>query len=833
MLRTIRYFLLSLLLLTALFATSAPAQDAGAAADETVVTNVAADAITKLDGARRQLADLRVAVEAAREDEPKLAELKVKVEALTRDIINASVGTRERFNQIKGRLDELGPAPADGAAPESAVVDAERQRLTAERAEINAVTGNAESLSIDATQLSDQITRIRRDLFTNTLFRRTEITPTMLSDAGDAFVSEGDTLRRAVGSWLRFVWAYKRSALYTAISISILLGLAFYAGGRRLFGPLIARHHATTERPTFTRRLTVAFFSTTVPTFALTVFVVATYGLFEGLNILRPDIAPIISITLSMLVSVVFVTSLSRAVLAPDRAQWRLVNVSDHGARLLGFAIFAMVIANALDYMFGGISEAMGSPIIVTVIKSLLAAVVIGLILIWMSRIKPMVEKGGDPHVAGRPWPRAFSVALLLTGLLLIGAALFGYVGLARFVATQIVITGAMLITMYIGILAGKAVSKPGAFVETSLGRHLAEHYKLSPIALDQVALVFGLGIYFFVLLFGLPIIFLLWGFQVGDIQAWAYRMFTEIRIGNFSISLVGIVAGILVFAFGLLLTRWFQRWVDGNVMERSHVDPGVRNSVRTAVGYAGVAIAGLIGISSAGIDLSSFALVAGALSLGIGFGLQNIVSNFVSGLILLAERPFKVGDWVVAGTTEGFVRRISVRATEIETFQRQSVIVPNSVLINGQVGNWTHRNKFGRVDLAISVHGGNDPRRVMEILADVARNHAMLLRNPEPLVVFLAFSPLTLDFEVRAFVADVLNGTTARTDLRASILERLRQEEIPLSGPAAAEVPVKISPEGAALLSSLLERAAAPFAAGTSGPSAETGMPPDRAAGS
>jgi small-conductance mechanosensitive channel len=183
-------------------------------------------------------------------------------------------------------------------------------------------------------------------------------------------------------------------------------------------------------------------------------------------------------------------------------------------------------------------------------------------------------------------------------------------------------------------------------------------------------------------------------------------------------------------------------------------------------------------------------------------------VSNFVSGLILLAERPFKVGDWVVAGTTEGFVRRISVRATEIETFQRQTVIVPNSVLINGQVGNWTHRNKLGRIDIALSVHAGNDPRQVQEVIADVVRGQQGLLRNPEPVVVFQAFSAATLDFEIRAFLADILNGTAVKSELRAAILERFRADGIAMSGPAAPEVPVKISPEGALLLSTLLEQA-------------------------
>ena len=128
----------------------------------------------------------------------------------------------------------------------------------------------------------------------------------------------------------------------------------------------------------------------------------------------------------------------------------------------------------------------------------------------------------------------------------------------------------------------------------------------------------------------------------------------TGFRIGSFAFSPLGILTGIVVFAVGYLITRWFQGWLDEAVMARGRVDSGVRNSIRTVVGYAGLALAGIIGISSAGIDLSNLALIAGGLSLGIGFGLQNVVSNFVSGLILLAERPFKAGDWIVAGDCIG-----------------------------------------------------------------------------------------------------------------------------------------------------------------------------------
>ncbi|TIW64513.1 MAG: mechanosensitive ion channel family protein, partial [Mesorhizobium sp.] len=190
-----------------------------------------------------------------------------------------------------------------------------------------------------------------------------------------------------------------------------------------------------------------------------------------------------------------------------------------------------------------------------------------------------------------------------------------------------------------------------------------------------------------------------------------------------------------------------------------------------------------------AGIDLSNLALVAGALSLGIGFGLQNVVSNFVSGLILLAERPFKVGDWIVAGDTTGTVKKISVRATEIETFQRQSVILPNSTLINNAVGNWTHRNKLGRVDIKVGVAYGSDVKRVHALLLEIARSHPLVLKNPEPFVLFANFGAAALEFEIRVFLADILNGNIVQNDIRFAIFDEFNSEHIEIPSTPRAVV--------------------------------------------
>ncbi len=796
------------LLLSIVLCAAAPALAQQASEPATDTATQLQQANADLGRAGTQLNAIRERVDTYKDDDARLVDLKVEAETLNRSILAISVATRPRLEAIKARQAELGDPPAEGAPAEAGVVVEERKKLAAERNEINALTGEAENLSIEATKLSNRITEIRRRLFSDAILKRTEVSSELFGAAADAFTAETRTLGRTVTAWLQFVWKFKRMQLLAAVALSLMAALVLLSGSYRLFSPYITRA-ARQEKPHYITRLSVAFWSTVLPTMAAGAFAGASYFFLDAFKVLRADIAPIVAIALGVLVAVFFVTQLANAVLSPGDGHWRLVRVSDRGAQRLWLLILGMAIVNGADYFLGTISEVLGSPVVLTVVKSFVASIVIGALLLVTAFIKPVLRQGEAPDSRGHPWPRSIFVLLILTGLGLILSALLGYVGMARFVATQIVVTGAVVVTMYIGFLSGRAVSATSAFAETAVGKRLEERFGLGQVALDQIGLAAGLAIYLLLFVLFVPLILLQWGFQIADIESWAYRVFTEIRIGTITISLVGILAGILLFVAGLVITRWFQRWVDGNVLARSQVDAGVRNSVRTAVGYAGVALAGLVGISAAGINLSSLALVAGALSLGIGFGLQNIVSNFVSGLILLAERPFKVGDWVVAGTTEGFVRRISVRATEIETFQRQTVIVPNSVLINGQVGNWTHRNKLGRIEVPISVHAGNDPRRVQEVLTEVVRGQQGLLRNPEPLVVFQAFSAATLDFEIRAFLADILNGTGVKSELRAAILERLRKEEIAIGAPAAAEVPVKISPQGAELITALLDQAA------------------------
>ncbi len=749
---------------------------------DVTVDSINEDMKGKLDAIRGQLNNFRTRIEDEAHDDARLAELRVQAEEIVKEMRAASDAMKTRVEQIQGRLASLGEPPASGQPAEAPAVAEERARLLNERSQLNIIVDDAGSLSNSATQLANTITNLRRALFTQTLFRHTELSPELFADAGNAFVAEVRNFGSTFGSWIGFVWKFKKLQLLGAIVLSLAAGLLFLRGGYRLFGRFIRRE--IHETPSYIRRLSVAFWSTVIQTMSLAAFLAASFVFLDGFNVLRADISPIVATFFGFVWFVYFVWKLTYGVMAPGEPEWRLVRITNRGARLLTWAVLVMAIVNGLDYLLGAISEALSSPLVLTIVKSLLASLIVGLILIAISFVKPRLVEGEDPDGQGHAWPRFFPLLLRVMGGLLILAVLTGYVGLARFASTQIVLTGAVIVLIYVGLLSGKAISKQGSFTETAAGRRLADRFDFNEVALDQAGLVAGLGIYAFALLFGIPLILLTWGFQIADIEAWIYGFFTEIRIGNISISIIGILGGILLFGVGYVVTRWVQKWIDGNVLARSQVDLGVRNSVKTGIGYLGIGLAVIVGVSAAGINLSSFALVASALSVGIGFGLQNIVSNFVSGLILLVERPFKVGDHVITGATEGIVKRISVRATEIETFRKQAIIVPNSDLINSPVGNWTHRNKIGRSEVPVSVSYDTEPQKVMDILLELVDQIPEVLRNPEPHVEFLSFGPSSLNFELRFHLADMGEGLRIRNNLRIAILKRFRDEGIAIPFP-------------------------------------------------
>lgn len=262
--------------------------------------------------------------------------------------------------------------------------------------------------------------------------------------------------------------------------------------------------------------------------------------------------------------------------------------------------------------------------------------------------------------------------------------------------------------------------------------------------------------------------------------------------VEGFSIGKVTIVPsrvgiGFLIFAFGWTVVSLARDSIIRPWLTESEMAPSVQDAFTTVLGYIGYSIAILVALSTAGIDFSGLAMVAGALSVGIGFGMQNIVNNLVSGLILLFERPIKRGDWISVGTTEGYVKKISVRSTIIQTFDRSDVIVPNSELISSQVTNMMLQDTRGRVRVSVGVAYGSNTALVKEILLEVANTHPEVIVNgtaPYPVVRFQAFGESSLDFELFCHLKDVDRRIDVRSDMHFAIDQAFRAHGVEIPFP-------------------------------------------------
>ena len=361
--------------------------------------------------------------------------------------------------------------------------------------------------------------------------------------------------------------------------------------------------------------------------------------------------------------------------------------------------------------------------------------------------------------------------------VLTFGISLFGYPELAtfifnRFIASVLFIGAFVIVRRFISDLLRRSIV---FWIKT---------FKLRKQLLSKADFLMTLLVTPLLVLFLIYSLLTLWGMPGAFMLQAVKKLVFGFKVGGINISLISIVTGLLVFLISLTLVKMMKNRLSNNLLNRINMDEGIKHSLISGFSFTGFIISAILAIVAMGVDLSNLAVIAGALSVGIGFGLQDVIKNLVSGIILLFERPFKVGDWVLIGGEEGKIKQINIRSTEVETFNKASVIIPNATLISSSLTNLTHGNNWQRQSITVGVSYDSDAEQVTKLLLECARSCKKVMKVPAPYVLFKNFGESSLDFELRIYVSDIWSGWSAGSDVRYEILRRFREANINIAYP-------------------------------------------------
>lgn len=753
-----------------------------------------------LDTARAQIDRARKVLDNPPKEAADLLPLRAGVLAAGTQAEAAAALLEPQLASIQARLAELGPVtPGQTEAPDVAVL---RTQLNKVRAELDAQFKRAKLLSVESEQTAGEISALRRAEFQARLGERTSSILSSLFWAELRTEIPGDLLRvRRQGDALATAARASGTAVWVSVGVVLLLLLALYAWA----GRVLLKLTTTRVPPGRLRRSVHAWTGVLLP--AVTAGLMAE-AVYLGLVWVVP-LPDTLATVMERLAGVIFfggyVVGLGHVLLLPAKSSWRLLPLPDVVALKLrglpGVLALLMVLTWALMQMTAQINASLVTTVAADCIVALAMGLAMGLGLLLTDVARRRALR--DPDAAAS-WPPSPLWLTVVFGLACVGVAgslmalLLGYVALGSFVVHQmawmaVVLGSAYLLAVLIDdacmallgpkTMHGSASSDASATAQAAAAADMPASRFLK-VRAQAAVLLSGAGRLLVVVL---ALLLLLAPFGEGPSELFERfdKLHQGISIGEFQILPATVLQAALVIILCLVVVRIIRRWLKEEFLPTTSLDAGMQVWTSTLFAYAGNLLALSLGMAAVGIGLERIAWVASALSVGIGFGLQAVVQNFVSGIIMLAEKPVKVGDWVSLGGFEGDIRRINVRATEIQMGDRSTVIVPNSEFITKTVRNLTHANPLGLVKILLPVPLNTDADQVRSLILELFEAHADVLKAPAPSVQLDAIDSAGMVFNATAFVNSPRMAYGVRSALLFDVLRRLREADISLVKPA------------------------------------------------
>ncbi len=687
---------------------------------------------------------------------------------------------------IDARIAELGAAPA--GAKEAPEVRQRRASLTAERLSLDASSKRARLLEVEAEQLAADLERAQAEAFDERMSRRVSspLLPAFWGAVIESFDQDLARIGRFLGDGQRQAGTagHRRGIVFALLGL-VLAAVLIGPGRRAALG--LGQRYLISDAPGQKLRrsayaMWVMFVSTLAPVLGA-LALVAGAGLS---NLLPRNWNPLLEAFVAATGFAAFTTAVFGALLMRRKPSWRLAPIGDAVAQrlrpltwILAAITFLGLVVEAFNKAIGASEAAVAATLAIEASGGIL---LIGGGLLAVGRIHA-AEVDREEVVATNPGLSALALVLWLVLLVASLAFAAGYIEFSSFLVSMIVWASVVCAATYL-IMHFVDDGLTGLFNrESKLGRTAVRGVGLRSSAIDQFGVLASGVVRVCVGLLALVLLAVPFGAGNG-----VWSTFDQIasvaggiEIGGVAISPGAIVRGIVVLIIGLALVRGFMAWLDNRYLPATDLDGSGRNSVSLIARYVGLALAAIWALASLGIGVERIALLLSALSVGIGFGLQAITQNFISGLILLAERPIKIGDLIKVGLDEGDVKRISVRSTEIELADHSTLIVPNSELITKSVLNKTLASPLGRVQIQFSVPIEADAARVEQIVLDAYAQQPEILDDPAPSVFIDSIVDARIVFNSFAHVSGPRAAYGARSAVYKTLLQRLREEGIPI----------------------------------------------------
>ena len=750
---------------------------------------------------------------------PKSADSEDELRAID-SLTNEIVAQAERFvaartaqlADFNARLGELGPAPSAGGNAENPDVTRQRAALELERNALDADIRLARLISVNAQQRRAEVLAQRRTVFEAQLLERSvlPLRAAFWNKASAQWKTDQAVLRTLAGEFEVGATTALRDAAPAKLLVGAVSVLAIVAVGVRLAESGLARLVARTVPVGRLRRSLLALLTVLAYMLIAGLVFSLVWDWLEDAGRWGTQSTRLAESAVSFGMFLAFVLGLGRSLLANGRSSWRLPPIGDDLALQLAplpwlFASVALVAW--LPLTLNGVLETPLNGVITNLAPTAAFAIacVIGLYLLRHPRPEahsevPSQDAPKRPDLAFKRSSRlallmGLTVTLVVSLLVLVAV---GYLALARVIAGQATWAGIVLASAYLLFKFADDVWMALLSSRGRFGQRVHKGLGVAPRVLEQGAVLLSalsrvLIFFYMVIAFVAPL-----GSSPQQLLQRGGKYGSGLKVGEFDLMPGAIFRFLVVLTVGFIVLRLFKRWLKNSYLPHTNLETGMGRSLTTLLGYVGGIVVISIALSALGLSVNRIAWIASALSVGIGFGLQAIVQNFISGLILLAERPVKVGDWVVLGAAEGDIQRINVRATEIQLGDRSTLIVPNSEFITKTVRNMTLRNAEGRLLIRLPMPLTTDARQVREIMLGVLHEHEAVLPEPAPGVTLDGIENGLLIFQAIAYVSGPRMAAGVRSELLFTILERLQAAQVPMAVSTAAPVPGSVAPSAA-----------------------------------